>query len=379
MSGTPLDQALREADQCVKCGLCLSHCPTYQLYNNENESPRGRIALAEGLLRGQLLGDRKLADHLYRCLLCRRCETVCPSGVRYASLIDQARARLPRPHWSTELATHPALAKLLGTLGRSVPIPGSTLSALAQALPYRAAPKPGVYPPLGRKRGRVGLFLGCVTRTHQGGALTAALHLLRQLGYEVIAPEAQVCCGALDLHQGDPDSASRMLQSNRLAFREVDTLLSVASGCSLQLIQHDTHPRAMDIVDFLLSEIPKHTLVFRPLDALVALHQPCTQVNGLRQAGLAGSLLQHIPGLVLQPLGEPGSCCGAAGDHLLTERVQAETLRQPFLDQLLTTRPRYLLSSNIGCALHLAEGARTAGLQIETLHPVELLARQLEQ
>lgn len=373
----PIDRALREADHCVKCGLCLPHCPTYQLYNDENESPRGRIALAEGLLRGQLPGDRKLADHLYRCLLCRRCESVCPSGVRYASLLDQARAQLPRSHWTTGLATHPGLNRALTILGRNVPVPGSPLSALARALPHSTAPKPGAYPPIGSWHGRVGLFLGCVTQSHQGGALGAALELLRRTGYEVTIPAQQACCGALDLHQGNPERSERLLQANRQAFSGVDALLSVASGCSLHLIEHQAHPRALDIVDFLVQAIAQNPLALKPLDALAALHQPCTQVNGLRHGGLAETLLGHISGLRLQTLGEPGGCCGAAGDQLLSERQQAVTLRQPLLDQLLEMRPRYLLTSNIGCALHLAEGARAAGLQIETLHPVELLARQL--
>ena len=378
MSCKPPADALKEADRCVKCGLCLPHCPTYRLYADENESPRGRLALAEGLLRGHLVGDRKLADHLYRCLMCRRCETACPSGVKYVQVLDAARAKLPRVHWTSRLAGPGALANLLSSTAKAIPLPGSTLSALGRALPGQApSPTPGIYRSHGKARGRIGLFLGCVTRTHQGNALNAALNLLNHIGFDVEIPPDQDCCGALAQHQGDCETANRQIAANRKAFNSVDQLVSVASGCSLQLREALEDRTPLDILSLLHDEATLTDLEFEPLNERIALHQPCTSINGLRNGNQVVALLQRIPELQLTQLGIAGGCCGAGGNHLITEREQALRLRQPLLDKLLAMQPRYLVSSNIGCALHLAEGARSKGLELETLHPVELLYRQV--
>ena len=377
MLNSDLDSALREADRCVKCGLCLPHCPTYRLYANENESPRGRIALAEALLRGQLSDSEKVADHLYRCLLCRRCEQACPSGVNYSLLLDAARAKVPRTHWSHKLVTPGSLNDLLGKAARNIPLPG-TLSALNRALPKQLdAPVPGIYPATQSNGQRLGLFLGCATRSQQPNALHAAISVLNHLGFDVEVPAQQTCCGALAQHQGDQATASQQIDDNRQAFATQTTLVSIASGCSLQLDESGTHTQVVDINSLLDQYFSHQAPALRPLQARVAIHQPCTAVNGLQNGELAATLLSKIPGVEILPLGTPGNCCGAAGDHLLTQREQAITLRKPLLEQLLEFRPDYLVSSNIGCALHLAEGAASAGQTLSVLHPVELLAQQL--
>jgi len=378
MSELSIEQALREADRCVKCGLCLPHCPTYRLYADENESPRGRIALAEGLLRGQLDKAPHLVDHLYRCLMCRRCETVCPSGVRYTRLLDAARAEAPQSHWATRFTNGSRTSRLLSRAARATRLPGNTLSAVAGALPTSQPPAPGRYPARGELRGKVGLFLGCATSLYQGNALNAAVDLLTGLGYAVVIPSKQACCGALAKHQGDQETAQRLIDANREAFSTLDTVIGIASGCTVQLVETmGTQRKVVDIVTFLHQALAAKPFDIPRLEACAALHLPCTAVNALGNAQENRKLLQRIPGLELHPIGEAGDCCGAAGDHLLTQRRQAETLRQPLLDELIELGPRYLLTSNIGCALHLAEGARKAGVPLEVLHPVELLARQL--
>jgi len=373
-----VEQALQEADKCVKCGLCMPHCPTYRLYSDENESPRGRIALAEALLRGQLDSSEGLVDHLYRCLLCRRCETTCPSGVGYAKLIDAARAKAPRSHWASRVTANNKTASLLVQVAQKVAIPGSQLSALSQALPAKPAPKPGRYPARGELRGKVNLFLGCATRLYQGAALHAAITVLTRLGFAVVIPGQQGCCGALAQHQGDVQTAGRQIQENQAAFGAGETLVCIASGCTVQL-QETLQPQqeVIDIVSFLQRILGQYSASLPPLQAKAALHLPCSAVNVLRQGQDMRALLEQIPGLELHTLGQPGDCCGAAGDHLLTQRKQAESLRKPLLEQLLELNPDYLVTSNVGCALHLAEGARQQGAKLEVLHPVELLARQL--
>jgi len=379
MTDSSLNAALAEADRCVKCGLCLPHCPTYRLYDDENESPRGRIALAEGLLRGQLQADASLSAHLDNCLLCRRCEKVCPSKVGYARLIDQARSHYPgSDHWPARLIEHPKLLRGLAQAARLIPGENNMFGSLARSLPASvAAPSPGTYPPAAPPIGRVGLFLGCITRFNQGSALQAALQLLNRLGYEVVVPHSQTCCGALAQHKGDPQAADRLAAINRKAFAGVEHLVSIASACSAHLAEtNSTGARALDIHQFLASAAGWEKVEFRPLPAKLALHQPCSMTNVIGGDRLVSALLQRIPGLTIHQLGDTGGCCGAAGDHMLTHRQQARRLRQPLLEQLAQLDADYLSSSNIGCAMHLAQGMKQQKLDVEFVHPVELLTRQ---
>ena len=382
MTKLSIATAIAEADRCVKCGLCLAQCPTYQLHHDENESPRGRIALAEALLKGQLPGDQAALGHINRCLLCQRCTKVCPSQVSYADLLDVVRQQWPQTHWTTRLAQHTTVLSVLNQVARWLPnwrgMPTSI--RLAQALgTQRPAPKPGVYPASGKTRGRVGLFLGCATRAAQGQALQASLCLLNQLGYEVVVPKNQGCCGALAQHQGESDNAELLATKNVVAFgSDLDAIVTTASGCAAHW--HTQNPftvPAQDILLFLAQAPGWDALHYQPLDKTVALQQPCSLVNVLDGSELVRQLLQKIPQMTLHTIGQAGGCCGAAGNHLLQQRQQACALRQPLLDALQQSQADYLLSTNVGCALHLAEGIQYQQLPVTTLHPVELLAQQL--
>jgi len=368
--------ALREADHCVKCGLCLPHCPTYRLYRNENESPRGRIALSEGLLNGRLNAGSALRSHIDHCLLCRNCELHCPSGVRIAPIIDAARNASVGGTGIPGLIDSP-LFPLARRLAAGLHLPG-TLGRLARALPdTKPLPRLGLHAPPQPARGRIGLLLGCVTRELQPGALAGAVTLLNALAYAVDIPTGQVCCGALAAHQGDAQTAARQVGVNRKVFEQADMLVSVASACALQLREAMPERASMDIVTLLARELPHSGLDFAPPGGTIGLHVPCTLNNGLRETDALRQLLALLPDARIETVATPGDCCGAGGAQLLKQRQQAETLRAPLLDRLRELRPRYLLSSNVGCALHLAEGCLAQGLKTEVLHPVELLARCL--
>ncbi len=378
-------------DRCVKCGMCLPECPTYRLERNENESPRGRLALMEGLLQDRLPGDATLTRHLDNCLGCRRCERVCPSLVPYGLLLDLARERLTggRPRrlaaliqspilqrWGTQLArlTPRALSRPLRTL--------DGLQRLATALPANAnAPPAGDYPPLrGTPRGRVGLFLGCATAAQQGGALQAVLQLLRYAGFRVLIPAQAGCCGALSLHSGDPGRAARLAATNRAAFDlSLDAVVSIASGCGVHLddYQPPLPTGHLDINRFLLEQGDLRAADFAPLADEVLVHTPCSMENVYRGGDWVDALLSLIPELRLRAVGEAGQCCGSAGDYMLRHPELAERLRAPILEATGAHAARILLTSNVGCAMHLAEGLQRAGLAIPVMHPVSVLAASL--
>lgn len=386
------DRLIRETDRCVKCGLCLPACPTYQLAGDEGESPRGRLALMEALARRELEpGSAALNTHLDNCLLCRACEASCPSGVRFGTAMDLARqiTRPGHPRWLGGLASilsRPRLARLGIAAGRLAPegvsvgsVPFGRLGRTAAEL-SGPPPAAGRYPAIGRRRGRVGLFLGCVGRHLQGRALTSAVYLLRNLGYEVVVPAAQACCGAMHLHLGERDAADRSAARYRDAFAGLglDVVLSLATGCGIHLLEHaGGESPHQDISDFLTREADLSRLNLAPLAARAALHTPCTQRRmGMGEGGLH-QLLARIPELRTIDLPGNDRCCGAAGLHLISHHPLAERLAEPKRRFLLETRPDWLLSSNPGCLLHLADQVRAAGVELSAVHPVELLAQQM--
>jgi glycolate oxidase iron-sulfur subunit len=228
-------------------------------------------------------------------------------------------------------------------------------------------------------RGRVGLFAGCATSVQQGGALQDALSLLRAIGFAVEIPADAGCCGALAIHHGDRPEAQRLAARNRAAFDSgLDAVVSIASGCGVQL--DDYAPalpaRHLDICRFLAESDALDAVHFRPLPARVLLHTPCTVENVYRGARWARDLLSRIPAIEILDAAEAGQCCGSAGDYMLRHPETAARLRRPIVDQAKASGATILATSNVGCALHIAEGLG-AEAGVEVLHPVQLLARQL--
>lgn len=386
------DAALRrELDRCVKCGLCLPECPTYRLTADEGESPRGRLALIEGLLDGRLTGDEALRRHIDSCLTCRRCERVCPSKVPYGRLIDAARASLPGTAGRrlAGVVQKPTVQRLAAGLSRAVPTfvsrPVARIHALhraAEALPDpRPAPAAGVYASTGGPaRGRIGLFSGCTGAAWQPAALHAAMHLIRRAGFEVLVTGQHSCCGALAAHAGDAAAAQTAAARTRAVFDDgLDGIVSIASGCGIHLdsYQPPLTSAHRDVCRFLAEEGGYVSTDFETSDLKVAVHVPCSVENVYRGSRWATDLLRLLPGIELTALGTAGQCCGAAGDHMLRAPQRAAQLREPLMTELFGSDTDVLVSSNIGCALHLAAGLRGRDSPMRVMHPVELLSQQL--
>jgi len=384
----PAARLLEEADHCVKCGLCLPVCPTYRLAVLEAESPRGRIALIQGLLQGGLARAPSLERHLDSCLGCRACEAACPSGVHYGALIDGARTRLRRPRGIGRrallaLASRPrwfagasALARALGLrrLAGWLPDPlGRWLGFVAPA--PAPAPRTLSAAPRGASRGRVGIFLGCVAREADAAVHRSAARLLAALGYGVVCPADQGCCGAMHLHAGLPEQAARLAETNGRAFTGLglEAILVTATGCGAVLREHGPGVAAVDLLGFLAradwSGLEAHADPVR-----VAVHLPCSARDaGLAVADVLG-LLARIPGVEAMPI-DPGlGCCGAAGTYMLHHAATADALRQGVLDAVAATGAKVLVTANTGCAMHLRAGLAARGLRVRVAHPVELLA-----
>jgi glycolate oxidase iron-sulfur subunit len=243
--------------------------------------------------------------------------------------------------------------------------------------------------------GDVGLFTGCIANVFDRAALDASRRLLNRLGYGVHVPPTQGCCGAMAQHSGHPDEAAQLAEKNIRAFTELDieAIVHTASGCTAQLREYpllpalaDKHTEAAiffaekikDISQF-LSEISWPTdMQPAPLEKTISLHTPCSLNNVLHQAEAPRHLLQRIPKLEIAPLPKTTRCCGGAGQYMLEQPEFAQQLRDKILDGIDTQQKvDILVTSNLGCALHLAAGLRERGQEISVTHPVVLLARQL--
>jgi len=403
MNGMPLENPRHRiavlADQCVQCGLCLPVCPTYALDGNEAESPRGRIAIAAALARGQVLPGAELREPLDHCLGCLSCQRVCPAGVKYEELLVETRAMLgpapARPGLLLEMVKRPRLGRLLQRIarwtgaarqaGRWLPAPWQEAlrllpagkrqpsgDALGKPEPSRSAPFPNGET---GTAGTVALFPGCAASVQDGEAEQAAAMLLAAAGYRVTRLPA-FCCGALDLHdgaRGDADAAAVQVRK-AWAQAQADYLVTVTPGCLSTLRRALPDVRVDD--GYGLLEERSDGLQFRSLPLRVALHVPCTQANVARSDAALVRLLRRVPALEITRLPAPPYCCGAAGSHVLQFPERARRLRENVLSQLDVLDARWLLSSNIGCRLHLATGLAERAPALPTLHPLTLLAQQ---
>lgn len=413
---TSLVESIRTAaDLCVKCGLCLPHCPTYGMSADEGESPRGRIALMQALADGALPAAGRLEFHLDRCLGCRACERVCPSKVEYGRLIEAGRtlaaAQHPRPRrrWLSRMIAGGAFVRaapalrlyqrsgLQRLLRRSGLLKKTGLQRMDDLLPPLSAPlrlRP-YHAPAAPRRGEVALFAGCMGAALEQDALRAAIGLLNGLGYGVHVPAAQACCGALHRHAGDAAGATELARRNIAAFNAlpIEAITYLASGCGAALTEY---PRwlendgnaptfgatPIDLCSLLARIEWPSDLIPRPLRARALVHEPCSLRNVLRAGEAPYRLLRRIPGLSVEPLPGNARCCGGAGATLIEQPDLADALRTDKVAALKTATEggrehTILVTSNPGCALQLVAGIRADGIDVEVMHPATLLWRQL--
>jgi glycolate oxidase iron-sulfur subunit len=388
------EQLLTEADRCVKCGLCLPECPTYQLLANEADSPRGRISLMQALAEGELDLGTGIETHLDRCLGCRRCEAACPSGVKYGQLLDASRSLITQRKggrryqgWLFEQLTESKrlarisqifqpLLKLSITqrLAGWLPAPYSRLSELGTQLSADAPIPAGLYPAEQPKGRRVQLFTGCVATQVEQRLLENGLELLQRLGYAVEIPESQSCCGAIHRHNGFTQRAEAYCATNRqqTANSRAEALITLSSACDLELReQNASEIPVMSLTELLLSLGDKELPNLQPLRGRVAVHIPCSASD---DGGM--SLLQRIPMAEIFPLGDNTVCCGAAGSYIFTQPKLSATLGKAKIEKLQACQADILVTSNTGCGMQFRQLIAAAGLEIQVLHPIELIYRQ---
>jgi glycolate oxidase iron-sulfur subunit len=421
-AGIDLDWLTQKIDyrlyqDCIHCGLCTASCPTYIETGDENDSPRGRIYLMRAVADSRLEVGRDVRKHLDLCLDCRACESACPSGVQYGRIIEPFKVALQRSAPAAEKAS--LLQRMI--LHHLFPYSGRVKAALAPArllqrfglfewaerlgltrllpptlrrmqvmLPTLKpnAPLPEVLSPIGPKRARVALFLGCVADALYPETNAATARVLQQNGCEVDIPRGQTCCGAIHYHSGVEEPALELARRNLAAFDpdQYDAIIVNAAGCGAMLkdyahllpaADHAAAARftakVRDISEFLVTLgpiAPRH-----PVPLKVTYHDACHLCHGQQIRAQPRQLLAMIPGLELVPLEESEICCGAAGTYNLTQPEMSERLGRRKADHIAATGARMVVTGNVGCILQIARQLKERGSPIEVAHPVDLLDR----
>lgn len=365
---------LKMSDQCVMCGMCSPHCPTYMKSNNESESPRGRISLIQALLRDKLPLDESLKQHLDSCLNCLACETSCPSGVKYGELIDGVRAlqytQEKQASAKEKLLEITASNRKLRTGAKLIRLAqqSGTYNILSKGIEHFVFEQPHIhellppklparikwkeqYPAIGEKQGHVSLFTGCIADICDQQTLQDAIELLTHIGFQVTIPTKQACCGALHHHSGDIEHSQKLINTNIEAFtdKKSEHVIHCATGCGAHLMEYGKQlntPQAkqfslkVDEIGHFLLKNGIQKLQFKAFKRRVSEHLPCTQRNALKQPTTTAELLKLIPELNAAPLDGNNFCCGAAGSYMLEQPEMAQQLRQDKLDAIQQNQDR---------------------------------------
>ena len=414
----PPDAAL--IGDCVHCGFCLPTCPTYVLWGEEMDSPRGRIYLMKEGLEGEPMSD-SMVSHWDACLGCMACVTACPSGVQYDTLIEQTRAQVERNYDRPakdralrglifSIFPHPKRLRLLrgplrllqasgldralrrtGLLDRMAP----QLAAMERLAPRIGKPQP--LPPYitatGTRRAVVGLLTGCVQGAFFPGVNAATARVLRAEGCDVVTPAAQGCCGALSVHNGREteaqDYARRLIDSFESS--GVEYVVVNAAGCGSSMKEYaalladdpsyagrakafaEKVRDVSEILDELGPVAPRH-----PLEMTVAYHDACHLAHAQGVRAQPRRLLDAIPGLELKEIAEGELCCGSAGVYNILNPEPAQELGDRKAANIVATGAQVLVTANPGCLMQVTSAIERSGHPMGMAHTIEVLDASIQ-
>jgi glycolate oxidase iron-sulfur subunit len=410
--------------KCVHCGLCLNQCPTYRANGLEPDSPRGRLYLIRAVSEGTLPVTDEVVDHLQLCLVCRACETACPSNVQFGQVMEAARHELLAHHSSRKrkiaswlafryLFPAPHRLKAVGQLlrlyqrsplpallawarGRNlVPAPLRRLVTMEQLAPPLSErffePPTERIPASTARRFTVGMISGCIMPLAFAPTNEATVRVLTANGCDVILPRAQRCCGALAAHSGDGDASNDLARANIDAFEafgldRLDSIIINAAGCGAQLknyghmLQDDPRyaeraarfaAKVEDISEFLVRA--GLTAPLGEVRRTVTYQDACHLVHGQKVRTQPRELLLSIPGLDLVEMQDPDRCCGSAGIYNIVQPGMSQQVLDAKMENVLATGTDCVVAGNPGCLLQLNLGLKQHGRAPEAVHLVDLL------
>jgi len=410
----PEKDLLRE---CVHCGFCLSACPTYSLWQDEMDSPRGRIYMMRQASEGAISLSGSFQVHIDNCLGCMACMTACPSGVKYDLLLEATRAQmeikvprslLDRLYRRMLFATFPHPKRLkwmampLGLYQKSglqslvrrsgmlklIPARLSSMEALMPAAPAKSEPLPAFLPAQGKSQMRVAMITGCVQSVFFPNVNAATARVLSAEGCDVVIPQEQGCCGALMTHTGEEKEglvfARKLIE--KFEADSVDRIVINAAGCGStlkeygHLLRDDPEwaerarafsEKCRDLSEMLTELKPRAKR--HPLPIQIAYHDACHLQHAQKIRKEPRQLLGGIPQLGLREIPDASMCCGSAGVYNLLNPATAKELGERKVENLLSTGAEAVVSANPGCLLQLASSLRDRGIHMPSFHTVEII------
>lgn len=408
--------------QCMRCGLCLPSCPTYRTDGLETQSPRGRVAMIKAVIDGQLSPSADFVEHMYHCLDCRNCQSVCPAGVKAGELVLEARHRIEenRPQHPVKrfllqyairdqkkLSAYLSPVRLYEYLGiqalvrkydilKAISADLEFMEALLPPLPARplTASMPETVKARGVEKGRVGFFLGCAMNLLFSEVSRDTIEVLSRVGYTVVIPKGQQCCGAPNIAEGERRIYREMAEHNIGLFegKGVDIVVTDCAACGSELkAYHEVFHRQarmadraatfaqkiMDVSEFLASALGPDT-VFRSIPESVCFHDPCHLRHAQGIVTQPRDLLRRIPDLKFEDIPDDGQCCGSAGIYNITHRDRAMKILEAKVKAIAKTGADRVVTSNPGCLLQLMYGRKRWGSAWEVSHISQVLRRALE-
>ncbi|MCY7848174.1 (Fe-S)-binding protein [Bacillus haynesii] len=415
---------------CMRCGFCLPSCPTYiESGFQESHSPRGRIALMKAVVDGTIEPDEDVERSLELCLGCRACEPVCPSGVNYGRLLEEARdiiqqnkkhafpVKVLRRAVFKGLFPHQnrirALTGMLGVYQRSGMQNVIRKSGLLRLLPDHLAkmeavlPKvpdmkqlkkrPHLLPAIGEKKKRAAFFSGCLMDTLFLDTNTATIELLRLAGCEIIIPEQQTCCGALHGHSGEKSEAILLAKRNIQAFEDsnADFIVTNAGGCGAFLKEYDhllkddsewrvraaSFTRKLKDFSSVLLELNFDQQSLELPQQIVTYQDSCHLRNVMKTSVEPRRLIRSIKGIEFKEMQNAESCCGSAGIYNIVESEMSMKILDTKMEAAAATRAATIVTANPGCLLQMKLGIERAGLtdRVRAVHLADLLLEAVQE
>jgi glycolate oxidase iron-sulfur subunit len=414
------------AQPCIHCGLCLQACPTYALNGKEMDSPRGRISLIRAAAEGRIDFSGAFQEHIHLCLACRACESACPSGVQYGSLVELARISIEERRqpdlvervvrWLALRQLMPCLPRLKGiarlmrlyqTLGLSalalhmgfLPEGLKTLEGLLPPMPQHHTNYRKPAPALGTQYGRVAFFYGCVQEAFLAQVNQATIRVLQTNGYAVHFPNDQTCCGAAQLHLGEAELARQLARRNIDAFLQAEAaegpfeaIINNAGGCGASLKEYPHLLKedplyaekarrfsalVKDISEFLVEHL--NVIPRGEVRARVTYADSCHLRHAQKVVNQPRSLLKSVPGIDLVELKKPDQCCGSAGVYNIVQAQTANAILDGKMSDIAATGAEIIVTTNTGCQMQLQYGVRKAQLPARVVHLVEVLDQSYRQ
>ncbi|MFD1778354.1 (Fe-S)-binding protein [Fredinandcohnia salidurans] len=415
---------------CMRCGFCLPTCPTYiESGYQESHSPRGRIALMKAVVDGLIEPDEDFEKSLNMCLGCRACEPVCPSGVNYGHLLEEARdivhqnkkhslpVKAIRNTVFEGLFPHQnrmrTLTGLLGVYQRSGMQKVVQKSGLLKFLPESFATMERVLPdvpslkelknrpyhlePIGVRQKKVSFFTGCLMDTMFMKTNDATMKLLQLAGCEIVIPKTQACCGALHGHSGEKNKAKELAKQNIAAFEEIeaDYIITNAGGCGAFLIDYDhllkddpqwakrakAFSKKLKDISSVLVELEFHKKELSLPSQVITYQDSCHLRNVMKTASEPRTLLQSIDGATYMEMKNADSCCGSAGIYNIVESEMSMKILDSKMKNVKDTQAKTIVTANPGCLLQMKLGIEREGLsdQMRAVHIVDLLLEAIEK